>query len=150
MPSKLMISTGMTTAQLQAIADALAANGGAEVRIFAGNMPASANAGVGSAVLLGTVTGPDGEALGLEVDNALLQKDPEQVWTGDYVAAGRATFFRLCAADDTNAASTTLPRMQGTVGLIECDLNLMAVDAVVGQPVPIKEFLYSFREAEQG
>lgn len=150
MPSQLSISTGLTAAQLQGMVTALSDAGGGEIRIFAGVMPSTADAGVGGAVLLATVTGPSDDPLTLQVDGALLQKDPQEVWSGDYVAAGLPSFFRLCAADDTNASSTALPRLQGTVGRIDSDLNLTTTEAVIGQPATVKEFIYSFREASQG
>lgn len=150
MPSQLSISTGMTAAQLLGMINVLAAAGGAQIRIFAGVMPTTADAAVGGAVLLATIKGPSDDPLVLQVDGVLLQKDPLQLWSGDYVAAGTPSFFRLCAADDTNASSTELPRLQGTVGRIDSDLNLASTDAVIGQPVPVKEFIYSFREVAQG
>ena len=150
MPSSLTLSTGLTAAQLQGMITALTNEGGAEIRIYGGPMPSSSNAGVGSAVLLATVKGPSSEALTLQVSGTVLQKDPLQAWSGNYVAAGTPTFFRLCAANDTDASSTTLPRLQGTVGRVDSDLNLTSTEAGVDQPVPIKEFIYSFREAVGG
>lgn len=150
MASSLTLSTGLTAAQLQGMVTALTNEGGAEIRIYGGSTPSSANAGVGSAVLLATVKGPTSEALTLQVTGTVLEKDPLQVWTGNYIAAGTPTFFRLCAANDMGDASTTMPRLQGTVGRVDSDFNLSSIEAVVDQPVPIKEFIYSFREAVQG
>ena len=150
MPSKISISTGLTVAQLQAMVAVWAANGGAEIRIYGGAMPASADSAVGGAVKLVVINTSANEALGFVVDGTLLQKVPLEVWTGDGIAAGTATFFRLCAADDSDAQSLTLPRIQGTCDRIDADLNLMSTDVVIGQPVPVKEFIYSFQEAVGG
>lgn len=150
MPSQLSMSTGMTVAQLEGIIDAFDAAGGAQLRIFAGTMPSSANAGVGSATLLATVKKDGTDELELEVDGVLLTKPAADVWSATYVAAGTPSFFRLVGADDTNAASTTLPRLQGTVGRIDSDLNLSTSAAVVSEPVAVREFIYGLREAVQG
>jgi hypothetical protein len=51
-------------------------------------------------------------------------KNSGEVWSGVNVATGTATFYRLVAAGDTGASSTTEARVQGTVATSGADLNL--------------------------
>jgi hypothetical protein len=125
----LMISTGLANGMfLTGFREAL---GDFELRIYAGTEPASADAAIGSATLLVTITdGGTGDPLAFEEDpiDGVLEKSSSQVWQGTAVASGTATFCRLCKQTDTDAASSSLPRLQGDVGIGGKFLNLTSTN----------------------
>ena len=99
------------------------------IEVYAGTVPADADAAIGAATLLVTYSDNDqgvGAGQGLDLDTAAadgaISKAPAQVWSGTAVASGTATFWRYVQSTDTGAASTTELRMQGTVGGAGADL----------------------------
>ena len=94
------------------------------ITIYAGTVPANADADLGGATAL--VTYSDGGAApaggtGLDLATAgavagAISKEPGQVWEGTAVATDTATFFRYRELVDAGGASTTAIRIQGTVG----------------------------------
>lgn len=143
MSANSSISTGLRNAQLVA---AKAAVTGGKMLIFAGTIPASADASIGSATLLATVTGPSSAGLTFATTpvSGVLSKDPTQTWAvASAVAAGTATFFRLVAASDSGVLSTTEARIQGTVGVTGEGLNLTAGVAItIGQTFGVDSWAY--------
>lgn len=130
----LKISTGLANAQV-ASSSLKAALAGAHLYIYAGTMPASADAALpGDAVLLCDVAGPTGVALNWDATpvNGALMKDSTQVWSGVNVATGTATFFRIALPSDTGTASSTAIRVQGDVATAGAALNLSSVSLVAG------------------
>lgn len=123
---------------------------GCFLRIYAGPVPASADDAIGSATLLCTVSN-NSSATGLTFDSTavggVLSKTPAEVWSGNNVAAGTASFYRLETSGDDQDASTTLPRVQGTVGLLGADLNLSSVDLANGAPQAIDYFTMALPSA---
>lgn len=118
-------STGLRNTMLASGSFKSAMNGSI-VKIYSGTAPATADAAIpGDAVLLLTysLNGADG---GLSFDTAAtdgtLQKNPAEVWQGQIVASGTPAFFRMQAPADDGSASTTLNRLQGTVGLQDADM----------------------------
>lgn len=140
MSQTINASTGLRVAMLvgPGMKDAL---DGGEVRIYGGIRPAAADDSLGAALLLCTVKvdGTDGIAFDDTVPG-LLTKPAADTWTGYNVASGTATFFRVVQPVDTGAASTSAPRLQGSVGVVGADLNLDAVSLVAGAPTPISSF----------
>jgi archaellin len=63
----------------------------------------------------------------------MLTKAAAGVWTGNCVASGTATFYRLGAVSDTSAASSVALRIQGTVGLAGADLNVTSTTFTNGE-----------------
>ena len=114
---------------------------GGELRIYSGIRPAAADDSIGAAVLLCTVKvdGTDGLVFD-DTTPGLLTKPAADDWTGDNVASGTATWFRICLSADAGGASTTAPRIQGTVGVVGADLNLDTVALTSGLPTPISSF----------
>ena len=108
---------------------------GGVIRIYAGTMPATANADSSSLTVLCTIsldaTGT-GLTWGSTVTAGILSKNTTEVWRGLIVNTGTATFFRFMASSDTGAASTTDKRVQGTIGLVGADLNFSNVNLVAG------------------
>lgn len=110
---------------------------GGFVKIYAGTVPATADAALGSAVLL-CVIYSDGTSAGVNLAAAAsdgsIAKSGSETWSGTNVASGTATFFRHVAAADDGSASTTAPRLQGTVGVSGADLNISSTALVAAVP----------------
>ena len=92
---------------------------GGLIRVYDGTPPASADDAV-AGNLLWTIS-VDGDGTGLTFDSSpvgrALVKPSAAVWGGATVA-GTPTYYRLVAAGDTGAASTSQARVQGTVGAV--------------------------------
>lgn len=121
----IQLSTGAVDAMIGStgLAGALEA-GGMELRIYAGTLPADADAAIGSATLLVTIKNG---ASALTWDNpvgGVVTKPSGETWSGTAVATGSATFGRFVEAADTGAASTTAVRIQGDVATIGAFINL--------------------------
>ena len=119
-------STGLRNAML-ATGSAKAALDGGRINIYAGAAPATADDAVGGATLLCAIT-LNSTGTGILFDtaavNGVLAKKPSETWSGSIVATGTATWYRHVAAADDGTLSTTAPRLQGTVALIDADLNI--------------------------
>lgn len=95
-----------------------------ELRIYAGTLPADADAAIGSATLLVTIKNG---ASALTWDNpaaGIISKPAGETWSGTAVATGTAVFGRFVVAADTDALSTTAARIQGDVSTIGAFINL--------------------------
>ena len=95
------------------------------IKVYAGTVPANADASIGSATLLCEYSLNDtGAALSLDTTAAggAIGKAPAEVWSGSAVASGTATFFRYEESGDTQGAATDERRIQGTVGGAGADL----------------------------
>ena len=113
------------------LAGALGA-GGMELRIYAGTLPADADAAIGGATLLVTIKNG---ASALTWDNpagGIISKPAGETWSGTAVATNTATFGRFVAAADTDTLSTTDVRIQGDVATIGAFINLDNVAIVSG------------------
>lgn len=93
------------------------------ITIYAGTIPADADAAIGAATAL--VTYSDNGAVpalgtGLDLEASAvagaISKAAAQIWKGTAGSTGTAAFFRYEQLADTGAASTTEIRIQGTVG----------------------------------
>jgi hypothetical protein len=100
------------------------------IKIYAGTIPATADADIGAATLLATIYS-NGSSAGINFDTAaaagVLAKAPGETWdnhTSGNVASGTATFYRHVPASNTTTLSTTEARIQGIVGVAGADLNL--------------------------
>lgn len=122
-------STGLA-AHLAVTGSLKAAFDGGLIRVYDGTPPNSADdAVVGN--LLWTIS-VNGDGTGLTFDSTpvgrALVKPDAAVW-GGATAAGTPTYYRLVAAGDTGASSTTQKRVQGTVG------SVAGVDLYMTNPV---------------
>lgn len=109
------------------------------INIYAGAVPATADADVTGNTLLCTISLND-SGDGLEMDppsGGIMSKPSADVWSGTNLATGTATFYRHVGPSDTGALSATEPRLQGTVGVAGADLNLASVALVSGAVQPI-------------
>lgn len=132
----IKMSTGLRNQMLSG--DSLKAifDAGSEIRIYGGAVPSSANDGVGSATLLCAIKkdGTDGITFDAAATGAILQKNPSEIWEGDNVATGTATFYRHVLTADDDTLSNTAPRYQGVVAVVGGDMSLTNVNLVNGAP----------------
>ena len=115
------------------------------IDIYAGTVPTDADASIGSATLLATLTLGGDDSTGLTIDttatDGTIKKPDAAVWRDPSPAAsGIATFFRWRQTGDTGAATTTLRRIQGTVGTIGCDLNVNSTSISTGTAFELNAF----------
>lgn len=122
---------------------------GCSINIYAGAVPPNADADLGGATLLCSLTGaPDG----IEFEDApvagVLIKSAAQTWEGTNVASGTATFFRVVAEGDTGGGSTTDVRLQGTVGILGADLEMSQINLVNGEPLAVNSGAFTIPGTE--
>lgn len=108
--------------------------------------PASANDSIGASVLLCTIS-LDGAGGGVSMEalasGGTLTKNTNEVWSGDVLVGGRASFFRMQAPGDAGGYSDTAIRLQGDIGLIGADLNFSNTLLVFGDARRINFFVAS-------
>ena len=138
-------STGLRNYML-ATGSFKAAMDGKIIKVYAGTAPASADDAIGAATLLCTIS-VDGAGTGVTMEavpsSGTLSKNTSEIWTGDVVANGTATFFRMQTAADDGSFSTSAVRLQGTVGLVGADLNFSSVTLTIGDARRINYFVAS-------
>jgi hypothetical protein len=110
---------------------------GGLLKVYGGAVPASADAALGGATLLVTIS-LNGAGGGLSFDAAaadgVIVKTASELWTGTVGTSGTATFYRFVAAGDDGTASTTQKRVQGTVGTAGADGNITSTALVAAAP----------------
>ena len=110
---------------------------GGFVKLYAGTVPATADAALGAATLL-CVIYSNGVSAGVNLaataSDGAIAKAAAETWSGTNVATGTATFFRHVAAADDGGASITAPRLQGTVGVSGADLNISNTNLIAATP----------------
>lgn len=127
------------------------------IEIYSGTRPTTADSAVGSATLLGTVTqnggaftpgsATNGLSLGTPADRSV-DKNSSEVWQFTAVASGTATWFRLKGnATDTGAASTSLPRIDGTISAFGGDATLTDTSIVSGNVYTFNKFKFTWPTA---
>ncbi len=120
---------------------------GMKLKVYSGTEPATADAALGAAVLLLTVT-VDGAGDPLtwedEAVGNVIQKNSSEVWQGTNVATGIASFCRFELGSDTGNSSSTEVRLQGDVGVAGKFLNLSSVALTSGATQSIESFSIAF------
>ncbi len=105
------------------------------IKLYGGTVPATADAAIGGATLLCTLS-INSTGVGINFDTTatgdVLSKAPGEIWSGTNAASGTATFYRHVAAADDGTLSTTAPRLQGTIAVAGGDINLSSVALVNG------------------
>lgn len=139
----LKTSTGLRN-HMMGVGSFKSAMDGAELRIFAGATPASADDDCTAATLLCTIY-EDGDPMTplhweATAAGGVLPKLSSEFWSGTVSASGTASFFRIVLPADTNAASATDNRVQGDIGLVASDLNLSSLALTVGASQIIDSF----------
>lgn len=130
----VILSTGLreglaTTGSLRSLIN------NTKFHIYSGIVPALADDSIGNAVLLCEVSN---SGAGITFEDAapggILLKKANETWTGTNLASGAASFFRLVQSSDTGSSSTTAVRIQGTVGILGSDMELVSVNLAEGAP----------------
>jgi len=124
--------------------------------IYSGSQPSSPD-DAASGTLLITITESGGTFSHGSADNGLefeddptdgeMEKDSSETWQGTAVATGTAGWFRFVAnPTDDLAASTTLPRIDGSIGISGADLNISNTSIVSGRTYTIDTFTLTLPE----
>lgn len=106
-------------------------------------IPATADASIGSATLLCTISvdgGGTGGTFDTSPSSGVITKATGETWKGTNVASGYASFYRGVLSADTGALSTTDKRIQGTVGTVGKDLIVATAYLTSGVEQPINSF----------
>lgn len=110
---------------------------GSFLKIYGGAIPATADAPLGAATLLCTISN-NSTGTGVTFDGTpaggVIVKTPSEVWSGVNAATGTATFYRLVTASDDGSDSATQARVQGTVGTAGADGNISSTALVSAAP----------------
>lgn len=119
------------------------------LKIYSGSQPSSPDVAA-SGTLLCSITLSAGAFVAGAFDNGLefgaaasgaISKASGATWSGVAVASGTAGYFRLCAnPTDAGGASTSLPRVDGSIGTSGADLNMSSTTIVSGQTYTIDTF----------
>jgi hypothetical protein len=145
----LRLSTGLRTNLAGTTGFAATfANGVIEIRT--GTQPASADSAA-TGTLLGTVTLASGAFTPGSPTNGLTfaaaangAVSKSGTWSFVGIAAGTAGWFRLKGNGvDAGGASTTLPRLDGSVATSGADLNLSNIGIAIGAPTTIDSFTWT-------
>jgi hypothetical protein len=99
------------------------------IKVYAGTVPSSADDAIvgGTHTLLYTISvsgGGTGVTFAASASGGSISKNGAETWQGTAVASATASFYRLVAAGDTGASSTTEPRVQGAVGTAGAEMNV--------------------------
>ena len=120
------------------------------IDIYSGTQPATADAAI-TGTLLGRVTLNSGAFTAGTATNGLTfaaaaggAVSKSGVWSFAGVADGTAGWFRLKGnALDSNALSTVLPRLDGSIATSGADMNLSQIVIAIGAPNTIDSFVYT-------
>jgi len=127
-----------------------------KILVYSGAQPSSPDAAVTGTLLLEITV--DGGAFvhgafgnGLEFENdpldGELEKASGETWKGTAVATGTAGWFRFVGnPTDAGAISTTLPRVDGNIGISGADLNIPNTSIVTGRIYTIDTFKLTLNE----
>lgn len=111
------------------------------IHIYDGAEPATADAALGGATLLCTISVAS-SGTGITLDavavDGVASKPSGVVWSGENVATGTARFYRYVAPGDDGTLSTTQCRVQGRIAVAGADINMTSTSLVLGgiQPLP--------------
>ncbi len=120
------------------------------IYIYSGSQPATADTAA-SGTVLGTITVSGGAFVagafgnGLEFGDAAsgaIAKSASEVWQMIATTTGYAGWFRFCGnAADTGSTSTTLPRIDGSIGTSGADLNISSTSITALKTYTIDDFI---------
>ena len=152
----LKVSTGLRNYMLASGDDFATGMSGILIKIYGSAtsqaaadalIPATADAAIGSATLLCTVS-VNGAGTGGTFDTSpsggVLTKAAAESWTGTNAASGYASFYRGVLSGDTGTLSTTEKRIQGTVGTVAKDLIVANAYLTIGVAQPINSYSIGF------
>lgn len=117
---------------------------GGKLHLFSTQQPA--NADLGHAGLLATISGTAGAGLTFSTPAANGQFEMSGVWEGVGLLAGKALSFRYCCdpLDDGLGASSAYERIDGTIGITgsSSDATVDNTSIAVGQKVTATSFSF--------
>lgn len=126
------------------------------IKVYSGAQPTSADDAIAGTLLLtftvssgAFVEGAFGSGLEFENDptDGVIEKASGEVWSGVAVATGTAGWFRYVGnAADAGALSTTLPRIDGSVGTSGADMNFGTTSIVTGRTYTLDTFSLTLPE----
>lgn len=110
--------------------------------IYSGSQPSDADQVPGAGTILATVTIPTTNAFATTASGGTIAK--AGTWEDTSAdATGTAAWFRL-SEDDTNVSlSTTVVRIDGTVGTATSDLIIASVSITITDPITVDTFTIS-------
>lgn len=114
-----------------------------ELRIYAGTVPATADAAVSPATVAAVVTGPSAISLVFGAAVAGVIAKSAAVWadlTGTNAGGNPITFYRLVLHGDADGASTTAQRVQGTIGTGGADMNVGSTNLAANANFTVNTF----------
>lgn len=120
---------------------------GCEFRIYSGTEPAAANDSKGAATLLCTIDNGGTPVTWDELVPGTLHKAAGETWQGTNAASGTAIWFRIVKPADADDASTSAVRLQGSVGVLNADLNLLSTSLVSSVVQMITDYYLSLTAA---
>ncbi len=147
----LRFSTGLRNGILNATGIKEAMTNGV-IRMYSGAQPAAAdNAATGTLLLEVTLNSSafahGSPTNGLNFDapvSGILSKAALETWRGNGLADGVAGWFRYCAnPSDAGGVSTTLARIDGSVGRSAADMNLSNTNILTGVPTSVDVFQFT-------
>lgn len=122
----MQLSTGLRTF-LMVTGSLKQALDGTVIKIYNGPIPATADAPLAGNTLLCTITKDGDGVTGLTMEptaaGGVMTKNTSEVWEGEVIATGEATFFRQGTLADPDNSSNTAIRIQGTVATMGGDIN---------------------------
>ena len=139
--SKALRNLLLTTSDLKTIVD-----GKFKLYIYGGTVPANADtvSTTGASPLICTVAVATAAVnLAATATDGVISKLGSETWSGVNGASDDATFFRFqlpSDAIDTVSDVATTPRIQGTIGVIDCDLNVGTVTLVSSATFTVPQF----------
>jgi len=105
------------------------------IKIYAGTPPSDADADLGSATLLCTISKNGDGVTGLSLSATAVSgsvSKANEVWSGVNATSGTASFWRFIKAGDTGTASTTAIRQQGLAATSGSELIMTSVSLAGG------------------
>lgn len=126
------------------------------INVYSGSQPSSPDDAVAGTLLI-QFTESSGAFVagafdnGLEFENdpldGVMEKASGETWSGVAIASGTAGWFRMIGnATDAGGASTTLPRIGGSVGVSGADMNFGSTAIVLGRTYTIDTFTLTLPE----
>lgn len=114
--------------------------------IYNGTVPTTADAALSGNTLLCRYTNNNtatGLTFAASASGGSITKTLAETWSHNALNSGTATFFRLEAAGDSGALSTTEARLQGLVALAGGELNLSTLSFVASTLYSIDNFSFA-------
>lgn len=112
------------------------------IKIYDGTPPASADAAATGTLLCTVSNNSTGTGITFETaaSGGVIAKKSSETWSGVNAASGTASYYRLVAAGDTGALSTTEARVQGTIGTGGTDMVLGSTALTSGATFTLNYF----------